>query len=167
MIPLPLAVVSATPATTTVIAADNGAKRAEAGDDFAALLGIQVAVAAGEAKPGPAIARTPLPKSGKTLPDPADAAPETAEPATPEVRATDEPVALPLAELSAPPTAPFALAVAAAIAPVAAEAVTVAVTVTVSCGGRTLPRRLHRQLRCQPLGTACVTDRDNPGHNAP
>ena len=110
MFDLSLAAVSAVPVTASAIAADDGAKPARTGDDFAALLGIQVAVAAGETKAGPDIARAALPKGGKTLPVVAEVEPETAETPSPELPATDNPASLPQIALSVLPFEAFALA---------------------------------------------------------
>ena len=90
MLTVPLASVSAVAAINSVISTEDGSKRAETGDDFAALLGLQVAVAAGETKPGPAIARPVLPKDGKALPVAADVTPETFEPTSPDLSASDD-----------------------------------------------------------------------------
>ena len=117
MLTVPLAAVSAVSAITSAIAAEDGAKRAETGDDFATLLGLQVAVAAGESRPAPAIARPALPKGGKGLPVVADAEPKAAEPASPELPATDRPTSLPQIELAALPLEAFALAPPAATEP--------------------------------------------------
>ena len=95
MLTVPLAAVSAMPAATSAIVAEDGAKRAKTGDDFATLLGMQVAVTVGATKAGPAYARTALPKGGKALPDMAEAQPETAEVTSAEQPAPEEPASLP------------------------------------------------------------------------
>ena len=91
MVSLPPATVSAMPAITSAISADDGAKRAETGDDFATLLGIRVAVAAGEAKPAPATARPVLAKGGKVLPGEAEPSAQTPDPAASDTGSTDDP----------------------------------------------------------------------------
>lgn len=122
MFTLPLAAVSTVSVSNSAIAADDGTKRAETGDDFATLLGMQVVVAAGEPKIGPAITRPALPKGGKTLPEVAEVAPEATQTASSEFPATGDPAQLPQEELPALPTDVFALATPASMVPVARQA---------------------------------------------
>ena len=124
MLTVPLAAVSAVAAIDSAISTEDGAKRAEKGDDFAALLGLQVAVAAGETKPGPAITRPALPKGGKALPEVAEADPETAEVASADQSAPEEPAPLPQArlELSALPQTALAFFAPVQIIPATAPA---------------------------------------------
>ena len=104
MLTVPLAAVSAVSAINGAIAAEDGAKRAETGDAFATLLGMQIAVAAGGSSPEPAIARPALPKGGKALPVVADVEPNAIEPAAPDLPAIDDPA--PAAPAAPPPPPP-------------------------------------------------------------
>ena len=124
MLTVPLAAVSAVSAINSAIAAEDGAKRAETGDDFATLLGLQVAVAAGESRPAPPITRPALPKGGKALPEVAEADPETAEVASADQPAPEEPAPLPQArlELSALPQTALAFFAPVQIIPATAPA---------------------------------------------
>ena len=97
------AIASAKPPTIGTIPAEQAAKQAETGDDFATLLGIQVAGAADEAKTGPAAVYPALPMSGKPLPDTADTVPEAAAAVASEKVFTDDPDLLPPPEMLAPP----------------------------------------------------------------
>ena len=85
------AIASAKLPTFGTIPADQAAKQAETGDDFATLLGIQVASAADEAKTGPAAVHPSLPKSGKALPDTFATEPEVAAAVASEKFLTDDP----------------------------------------------------------------------------
>ena len=97
------AIASAKPPAIGTMPADQASKPAETSDDFATLLGIQVAGAADEAKTGPAAVHPSLPKSGKALPDMADTVPEAAAAAASEKIFTDDPDLLPPPELLALP----------------------------------------------------------------
>ena len=123
MLTVPLAAVSVVAAINSAISTEVGSRRAETGDDFAALLGLQVAGAAGETKPEPATARPALPKGGKALPVASDVTPEILEPTSPELSACDDRPTSSQPELLTLPDRLFALTAPVSNAPVAAQPV--------------------------------------------